>query len=148
MDHDTANINALLKPSPGDFWNERLFCPYFFVVDVKGDKITVLSCIGGPNSFTRKDEINARVDNKDGTWSFDYDKTMIVDRAWIEKLVRCEHINGFVADVRNDEKCKTILNEWRDHTSKKMKEKIDSLQKEWEEFTGWEYLKNGFSETA
>ncbi len=105
------NQEALDNPQPGDYWHE-MFCPYFIVVKVDGEKITVLSCLGGPNSFSRKGELNARVDNIDGTWSFDYSRHMVVDKAWIAKAVKYGSIEGFVADVVRDEKRQKIVEEW------------------------------------
>ena len=49
-DQDLKNHKALLNPQPGDYWHE-MFCPYFIVVKVKGDDITVLSCLGGPTAL-------------------------------------------------------------------------------------------------
>ncbi len=137
---ELKNYQAMQNPQPGDYWHEML-CPYFVVVHAKDGKYTILSCLGGPDSYTRKDELNARVDNKDGTWSFDYSKSMVVDRAWIEKTVRYGSIDGFVADVSQSEKMQTIVTEWRRHVQQEMRKKIKSLESEWEEFTGWKYLK-------
>lgn len=133
------NQQALDNPTPGDYWHER-FQPYFIVVDVDNDSYTVLSCLGGPNSFHRKDEINAKIDGKEG-WSFDYSKSMVVDRDWISRAVTYGSIPGFVADVVNSEKTRLVVAEWRNHVQQEMKRKIDSLQQEWEQFTGWKYLK-------
>ena len=139
-ERDVKNNNAFLNPQPGDYWHE-MFCPYFIVVNVKGDKYTVLSCLGGPDSYSRKDEPNARIDNKDGTWSFDYSKSMVVDREWLERTVKYRSISGFVADVVNSEKTQSIVREWRSYVQKEMKARILQLESEWEEFTGWKYLK-------
>ena len=133
------NEYALANPQPGDYWNE-MFCPYFVVVDVKGEAITVLSCLGGPDSYNRKDEPNAKIDMKD-SWGFDYSKSMVVDRKWMEKAVRYDTINGFVADVGRSEKTMRIVTEWRDWVQKDLKNQIMMLQLQWEEFTGWKYLK-------
>lgn len=133
------NLEALLNPKPGDYWHE-MFCPYFLVVDVRNDKITILSCLGGPNSILRKEEINARIDTQDG-WYFDYSKSMVVDRRWIERTVKYKTIDGFVADVVNSEKTQHIVEEWRDWKQKEIKKQIQSLESEWETFTGWRYLK-------
>jgi len=137
------NQQAVDNPKPGDYWQER-FCPYFLVVDVKGDSYTVLSCLGGPNSFTRKHELNAKIDGQDG-WHFDYSKSMVVDKDWILKAVTYGTITGFAADVVNSEKTRLIVTEWRSHVQQEMKRKIDSLQQEWEQFTGWKYLKEDIS---
>ena len=134
------NRQALADPKPGDYWHE-MFCPYFIVVDRCGDDITVLSCLGGPDSHSRKDELNARVDNDDDTWSFDYSKSMVVDRAWIERTVKYDSIDGFVADVSNTEKSRGIVDEWRDWRQKDMLREIEQKKQAWEEFTGWKYLK-------
>ncbi len=139
-EQELKNYKALQNPQPGDYWHE-MFCPYFVVVHVKDEKYTVLSCLGGPDSFNRKDELNARIDNKDGTWSFDYSKSMVVDRAWIEKSVRYGSIDGFVADVSQSEKMQSIVTEWRRYTQQEMRKKIREIESEWEEFTGWKYLK-------
>lgn len=129
------NHNALLNPQIGDYWNE-MFCPYFLVVDVKGDKFTVLSCMNRPN------EPNAKIDYKSGAgWNFDYSKSMVVTRDWIEKAVRYKSIDGFVADVFNSEKTRSIVTAWRNFVQQQMQEEIRKLEEKWEEFTGWKYLK-------
>lgn len=137
------NYESLDNPRIGDYWNE-MFCPYFIVVDVKGDDITVLSCMGGPNSYNRKHEPNARIDVKDG-WTFDYSKSMIVNREWMSRAVKYESIDGFVADVWNTEKTVKIAMEWRDWKQKDIRKQIEKLEKQWGEFTGWAYLKDGVS---
>ena len=137
------NCESLDNPRIGDYWNE-MFCPYFLVVDVKGDDITVLSCLGGPNSYNRKHEPNARIDAKDG-WTFDLSKSMIVNRAWMERAVKYDSIEGFVADVGNSEKTVQIAMEWRDYKQKQIRNQILELEKQWNEFTGWGMLKDGVS---
>ncbi len=134
------NEYALTNPRPGDYWQE-MFCPYFVVVEVKGSKVTVLSCLGGPNSYNRKDEPNAKIEIDKGHWGFDYSKSMIVDREWIAKAVKYGTIDGFVADVGRSEKTMRIVTEWRDWVQKDLKNQIKMLQSQWEEFTGWKYLK-------
>lgn len=143
-DRDAENQRALNNPQPGDYWNE-MFCPYFIVVDVKGNRYTVLSCMGGPDSWDRKDEPNAKIDMKDG-WGLDYSKSMIVDRAWIERAVKYKDFDGFVADVVRSKKTIAIVDEWRDWKQKQMRHQIEKLEAEWEEFTGWRHLKETVSE--
>ena len=135
------NQESLKNPRIGDYWQE-MFCPYFLVVDVKGDDITVLSCLGG--TYTRKHELNAKIDTKDG-WTFDLSKSMVVNREWMTKAVKYESIEGFVADVGNSEKTVKIAMEWRDYKQKQIRNKITELEKQWEEFTGWTYLKDGIT---
>lgn len=137
------NQQGLEDPKIGDYWQE-MFCPYFLVVDVKGNDITVLSCLGGPHSFTRKDELCAKIELKDG-WTFDFSKFMVVNRAWMTKAVKYESIEGFVADVGNSEKTVKIAMEWRYYKQKQIRNKIIELEKEWNDFTGWGYLKEGVS---
>lgn len=132
------NQESLDNPRIGDYWQE-MFCPYFLVVDVKNDNITVLSCLGG--LYTRKHEPNAKIDTKDG-WTFDLSKSMVVNREWMSRAVKYESIEGFVADVGNSEKTVKIAMEWRDFKQKQIRNKIAELEKQWEEFTGWEILKN------
>ena len=136
-----TNQENLNNPRIGDYWQE-MFCPYFLVVDVKGDDITVLSCLGG--TYTRKHELNAKIDTKDG-WTFDLSKSMVVNREWMTKAVKYESIEGFVADVGNSEKTVKIAMEWRDYKQKQIRNKITELEKQWEEFTGWTYLKDGIT---
>ena len=133
------NKEALENPQPGDYWHE-MFSPYFVVVDVKDLKYTVLSCMGGPDSWNRKDELNAMIDMGDN-WRFDYSKSMVVDRAWIEKAVKYGNIEGFVADVVRTEKTERIVQEWRNWVQQDMRQKIQAMEAEWEQFTGWKYLK-------
>jgi hypothetical protein len=134
------NQLALDQPQPGDYWHER-FCPYFVVVAVKGTEFTVLSCLGGEQSYNRKSEPNARIQNSNSTWHFDYSKSMLVDRAWIESAVKYGSIDGFVADVVNGEKTRRIVTEWRVWMEKNLRERIQNLEAEWAEFTGWQALK-------
>lgn len=132
------NQESLDNPRIGDYWQE-MFCPYFLVVDVKNDNITVLSCLGG--LYTRKHELNAKIDLKDG-WTFDLSKSMVVNREWMSRAVKYESIEGFVADVGNSKKTVKIAMEWRDYKQKQIRNKITELEKQWEEFTGWGILKN------
>lgn len=132
------NQESLDNPRIGDYWQE-MFCPYFLVVDVKNDNITVLSCLGG--LYTRKHEPNAKIDTKDG-WTFDLSKSMVVNREWMSRAVKYESIEGFVADVGNSKKTVKIAMEWRDYKQKQIRNKITELEKQWEEFTGWGILKN------
>lgn len=137
---DQKNLEAVLNPKPGDYWHE-MFVPYFIVVNVKDDKYTVLSCMGGPDSYKRQHEPNAKILVDDDKWCFDYSKSMIVDGKWIEQAVKYQGVEGFAADVVNSVKTQSIVNEWRDFYQKKIRNKIESLESEWEEFTGWRYLK-------
>ena len=140
------NYEALENPQVGDYWQE-MFCPYFVIVEtLKGNKYRVLSCLGGPNSYTRKDEPNAQVDNNDGTWSFNYDADMVVDHAWIKHTVKYESIEGFVADVNNTPKTQRIVQEWRNHKAEVLRKEWEEKKAEWERFTGWAYLKDEVKE--
>lgn len=121
---ESLNESALKNPKVGDYWHER-FCPYFQVVRVQGDQITVLSALSGG--------INARVAVDDNSWAWDYDKHMVVDRAWIEKTVKYGNIVGFVADAARSPKLQSMADEWREHQVKK-------LRAEWEDLTGWSAL--------
>jgi hypothetical protein len=135
-----ANQKAFANPRIGDYWHE-LFSPYFIIVDINNDKYTVLSCLGGFDSFTRKDEINARIEVDSDHWGFDYSKSMVVDYAWIKKAVKYESIDGFVADVSNTEKTQTIVSEWREFKGKQILKQIENLQNEYLQFTEWNTLK-------
>ena len=141
---DLKNQKALSFPQPGDYWHE-MFVPYFVIVNKEGDKFRVLSCLGGPESFTRKDEINARIEVDSGHWGFDYSKSMLVDHEWIRKTVTYESIDGFVADVVQSEKTARIVQEWREHKRLTMLKEIERLEEEYEKFTGWKYLKEGIA---
>jgi hypothetical protein len=117
-EQQNLNTNAFENPEVGDYWHE-MFCPYFIIVKKSPVgtrlKYTVLSCYG---------DNNARVDNKDGTWSFDYSKSHEVDWTWISEQVRYKNIDGFVADVvRDSEKNNAVVREWKQfHTQKLLKE--------------------------
>ncbi len=134
------NQQALDNPQPGDYWNE-MFCPYFIVVDVQGQDITVLSCLGGSDSFNRKHEPNAKIEVDGAHWAFDYGKEMVVDREWIAKAVKYDSIDGFVADVVRSGKTERIVQEWRNFKQKDLRRQIQELESKWEQFTGWKYLK-------
>lgn len=119
-EQQVANQAAMSNPRPGDYWHER-FCPYFLVVQVKGDKITVLNCV--PNYGT-----SARQDVDRDYWEFDYSKAIEVDRIWIENLVQYNTISGFVADVvRNGDKHLSIVNEYIEYRAKKLLQEFRDL---------------------
>ena len=134
------NERGLASPQVGDYWHE-MFCPYFIIVEViSNNSFRVLSCLGGPNSFNRKHEPNAKIDVGDG-WAFDYDQDMIVNREWIADAVKYQNIDGFVADVVNSEKTREIANEWRTFHANKLRRAWEEKRAEWERFTGWTHLK-------
>jgi hypothetical protein len=135
-----SNKKGLANPRIGDYWSEH-FCPYFIIVDINDNKYTVLSCLGGPHSFNRKDEIYAKIEVDAGHWTFDLSKSMVVDHAWIKKAVTYESIDGFVADVVNTEKTQKIVSEWREYKGKKILQQIEELQNEYAQFTEWNTLK-------
>lgn len=144
-EQDLRNQKALAFPQIGDYWHE-MFCPYFVIVNKEGDKFRVLSCLGGPKSFTRKDELNAQIEVDNGHWGFDYSKSMLVDHEWIRRTVTYESIDGFVADVVQSEKTDRIAQEWRNWKQTEMRKQIQALESEWEQFTGWKYLKESTEE--
>ena len=114
------NKTAMDLPSPGDYWQE-MFCPYFLVVASTPAKnqYTILSCISEPN---------ARTQNNDGkTWSFDYSKHQVVDRAWIEKHVTYGSIPGFVANVIRNDKFKSIVKEWKQFHAQRLLKELKEL---------------------
>jgi hypothetical protein len=135
--HNLDNQQALDNPRPGDYWHE-MFCPYFIIVNQEGNQFRVLSCMGG--TYTRKDELNARIQIDRGHWGFDYSKSMLVDREWIRRAVTYGSIDGFVADVVRSEKTAHIVTEWRDWYQRDMRRKIDELEQQWADFTGWTAL--------
>lgn len=121
-EQQNLNTNAFEDPQVGDYWHER-FCPYFIVVKRspvgRPMKYTVMSCYG-------KD--SARVDNKDGTWSFDYSKSIEVDWTWISEQVRYKRTDGFVADVvRNSEKNRAVVKEWRQFQAQRLLKELKEL---------------------
>jgi len=119
------NQEALDNPQIGDYWNE-MFCPYFVIVNKEDDRFRVLSCLGGPNSFTRKHELNARLEVDSGHWGFDYSKSMLVDHNWIRQAVTYGSIDGFVADVVRTEKTHRIAQEWRNWKQKELRSQIQT----------------------
>ena len=133
------NQQALDNPRPGDYWHER-FSPYFVVVNLEGDQFRVLSCMGGPHHYLRKDELNARIEIDRDHWAFDYSKSMLVDREWIRRAVTYGSIDGFVADVVRTEKTQLIVTEWRDWYQRDMRKKIEQMEQQWADFTGWSAL--------
>lgn len=135
-----SNKKGLDNPRIGDYWSEH-FCPYFIIVDINDNKYTVLSCLGGPHSFHRKDEICAKIEVDKGHWTFDLSKSMVVDHDWIKKAVTYESIDGFVADVVNTEKTQKIVSEWREFKGKEILQQIEALQNEYAQFTQWNTLK-------
>ena len=133
------NQRALDNPRPGDYWHER-FSPYFVIVNQEGDQFRVLSCMGGPHHYLRKDELNARIEIDRDHWGFDYSKSMLVDREWIRRAVTYGSIDGFVADVVRTEKTQLIVTEWRDWYQRDMRKKIEQMEQQWADFTGWSAL--------
>jgi hypothetical protein len=124
------NELAYATPQAGDFWLERIYLPYFIVVqaDVLRNEYTVLSCMGGPQSFNRKDELNAKRDNHDGTWEFDYSKSMVVNKEWITKAVRYSSgTDGFVCDVTRSARNDTIVQEWVEYKAQKLMAELKKL---------------------
>jgi hypothetical protein len=101
------NQEALDHPQVGDYWHER-FCPYFLIVDILGDKYTVLC--GFPD-----DEVAqmARIIGEDN-WQFDYSKHSVVTKEWIKDKVTYDTIPGFVADVVRSDKMLSVVKEWRE----------------------------------
>lgn len=139
MIDNASNEAAIRAPTVGDFWLERVFTPYFLVVAKKSDtEFVVLSCLGGRGD--RKDEPNARVVERD-SWYFDYSKSMVVDLAWMERAVKYGNIDGFCASVRNDQKTRVIVGEWREYVIGEYQSKIQQLELEMEQFSGWSFLK-------
>ena len=136
------NEESLHNPRIGDYWQE-MFCPYFLVVDVKDKDVTVLSCLGGPNSFNRKHELDARIELDKDHWTWDLSRSMVVDRNWILKAVKYDSGEGFVADVINSEKTVKMAMEWRDWKQKDIRKQIINLEKQFNDFTGWSVLKEG-----
>ncbi len=106
------NQVALDNPMVGDYWNE-MFCPYFLIVHISGDKYTVL-CAFPEDSLNNKETLCARIFNKDDTWSWDYTKHSVVTKEWITKTVTYGSIPGFVADVWRSEKQLQVVEEWRE----------------------------------
>ena len=139
---EIRNQEAFDRPQIGDYWHE-MFSPYFIIVDIRGDKYTILNALGGPDSFLEKQKSYtvARVNVKDG-WYWDYSKTMVVDIDWIRDKVIYRTIPGFVAYVINNKGTQEIVTEWRDWKQKDIRNRIKILENEWEEFTGWKYLKS------
>lgn len=126
-DRTKTNKEALDNPQPGDYWEEH-FSPYFLVVAAKGNRITVLSCLGGGMSSTRKHEQCAKVELKDG-WTLDISKYMIVDKEWIKNAVCYKNIDGFVADVhRGSETMMSIVDDWRDMRRAELKIQLEELE--------------------
>ncbi len=102
-----ANRRGVDDPQVGDYWHE-MFCPYFLVVDVNGDRYTVLCAL--PNDDVAQ---MARIMGKD-TWQFDYSKHSVVTKEWIKKKVSYNSIPGFVADLVNSDKMQAVVKEWRE----------------------------------
>jgi hypothetical protein len=119
------NQYALDNPKPGDMWVERIFTVYFIVVSVKDDKITVLSCL--PEQPYRIGEQCAKVDNKDGTYSFDYSKHMVVNKAWMERTVKYNSSSGFCAEASFGPNTLAIANEWKEFHINRLQQEIKDL---------------------
>lgn len=114
------NQEAMLDPQPGDYWHEML-CPYFMVVQVRGDRITILNCLEsqGPSSVKTVDA---------GHWTFDVCTFMVVNREWISQRVQYGSTPGFVADVvRGREKHMAFVDEWIQQRGKKLVQELQDL---------------------
>lgn len=119
-EQDALNDQAVAMPEPGDYWHE-MFCPYFLVVHVRDDQITVLSAMHRPG------EPHARVNHDDGTWSLDMDQYMVVDRAWILNRVRYKNIADYVADVVRSDRNRAWAQQWVDHRAQQLLQEFQSL---------------------
>ena len=97
-------------PQIGDTWWEMGMMKYIIVaINFANGVYTILSC------FPDDGVLNAKVDNKDGTWSFDYSKHSIVTKEWISKTVHYTDLQSqFVANVRRSDSNMRIVKEWRD----------------------------------
>jgi hypothetical protein len=108
---------AVYCPQIGDTWWE-MSVMYFIVVaiNLSNGNYTVLSC------FSDDDVMKAKVENRDGTWSFDYSKHSLVTKDWISKTVHYTALpSQFVAHVRRSESNMRVVNEWREfHFGKKV----------------------------
>ena len=105
LDDEAANY-----PQIGDTWWE-MGIMYFIIVDFnpENELYTILSC------FTDDGVLNAKVDNKDDTWSFDYSRHSTVTKGWISKTVHYTYLpSQFVANVRRSESNMKVVKEWRD----------------------------------
>ena len=72
-------------------------------------------------------ENNAKIDNKDGTWSFDYSKSRVVDRHWMENQVKYKSIEGFVADVSRSDRWQAVVEEWVEYRVRELLKELDNL---------------------
>ena len=116
----STNREAVADPKPGDYWHE-MFCPYFLVVAVADQKITVLNCLASRG-------VSARIPVDADHWTFDYNKSIVVDRHWIDNLVKYESSNDYVADVvRDNEKYQTIVDEWVAHRAAQLMQEFQAL---------------------
>lgn len=100
--NDELNQEAFDNPRPGDYWTERVFTPIFLVVRVKGEEITVLDA---------SDRIIGETH-----WHFDYAKSKVVNKEWMEKLVKYWNVPGFAFDVkRGNSQMLQIVEEWKQY---------------------------------
>lgn len=119
-EQEQLNESAATDPRPGDYWHE-MFCPYFMVMQAKGDEITILNCLPHRGVSARK-AVDA------GSWTFDVSKSMVVNREWINQLVRYERIDGFVADVsRGSERNQAVVDEWIRYRSGQLIKELKDL---------------------
>jgi hypothetical protein len=98
-----------------------MFCPYFIVVRVNGDEITV---------------IDQKLEVDENYWTWDLSAHKIVSRSWVKSQVNYNQgkSDKFVADVVRNDKHRQFAEEWRVH-------EVTRLRKEWEELSGWTLLK-------
>ena len=97
--NDTLGQEALESPQVGDYWAERVYCPYFLIVKIDGEKITILDGLD-------------RIVGLD-SWEFDYSMHKVVDLNWMKSKVLYKRIPGFVAEVRRGDKFLKIVEEWK-----------------------------------
>lgn len=115
LERNALNHLALNDPMVGDYWTERVFHPYFLVVQVNGDKITVL-------------DGRDRIQEPDG-WMFDFNKAIIVNKAWMEKYVKYGSIPGFIAYVTRNENILKVANKWNElHDKGEIKDPTIAIQ--------------------
>ena len=102
--NDPRNQASIENPSVGDYWEER-FTPYFLILDVQGDKITLVSAFAWPaeESTFGLPVLAAKqyVSDESYGWTWDLTKYSVVSKEWIADRVMYKHFPGFVADVHN-----------------------------------------------
>lgn len=107
-----TNNRAFLNPKVGDYWQE-MFCPYFIVLEVIDS-----------NTFWVCDE---RKPVDENNWTWDLEKSKMVDKLYFNRVKYSPTSEGFVADVIEYGTTNPFISKWEEIKKEKFHD-VDSLK--------------------